>query len=121
MDLELPPDFKEFLKLLNAYRVEYLLIGGWAVGYHGYPRATHEMDIWIAMNPKNAKRIVAALREFGFASSALSEEMFLQDKRIVRMGVVPMCLGITTTISASNLPNVTPNELPIPLMASESI
>jgi hypothetical protein len=51
MDLELPPDFKEFLKLLNAQKVEYLLIGGYAVGYYGYPRATAGMDIWIAVHP----------------------------------------------------------------------
>jgi hypothetical protein len=41
--IHLPPDFKEFLKLLNAHQVEYLLIGGYAVGYHGYPRATVDM------------------------------------------------------------------------------
>ncbi|MBI5650193.1 MAG: hypothetical protein HZC40_07095 [Chloroflexi bacterium] len=102
MDIELPPDFKEFLKLLNAHRVEYLLIGGWAVGYHGYPRTTHDMDIWIAMNPKNANRMVATLREFGFDMPDLAPEMFLQDKRIVRMGIVPMRLEITTTISGVN-------------------
>ena len=48
--IHLPPDFKEFLKLLNAHKVEYLLIGGYAVGYHGYPRATADMDIWIAID-----------------------------------------------------------------------
>jgi hypothetical protein len=47
MDLALPNDFKEFLRLLNSYQVEYLLIGGYAVGYHGYPRATNDMDVWV--------------------------------------------------------------------------
>ena len=51
--IHLPSDFKEFLKLLNAHQVEYLLIGGYAAGFHGYPRATVDMDIWIAMNPAN--------------------------------------------------------------------
>jgi len=64
MDIELPLDFKEFLKLLNAKKVRYLLIGGYAVGYHGYPRATNDMDVWIAVHPDNAKRIVKVLREF---------------------------------------------------------
>lgn len=64
--IRLLPDVKEFLKLLNAHEVEYLLIGGYAVAYHGYPRATADMDIWIAMHPANADRIVAALKEFGF-------------------------------------------------------
>ena len=98
MDIELPPDFKEFLKLLNAHRVEYLLIGGYAVGYHGYPRATHDLDIWIAVHPNNAKRVVAALRQFGFDMPELSAALFLRD-RIVRMGVPPLRIEITTAIS----------------------
>ncbi len=64
--VRLPHDFKEFLKLLNANKVEYLLIGGYAVGYYGYPRATADMDIWVAIHPENAEKIVGALREFGF-------------------------------------------------------
>ena len=99
MDIELPPDFKEFLKLLHANKVEYLLIGGYAVGYHGYPRATHDMDIWIAIHPNNAKRVVAALREFGFDMPELSPNLFLQDQSIVRMGVPPLRIEITTAIS----------------------
>ncbi|HEY9529710.1 MAG TPA: hypothetical protein VIR02_21640 [Anaerolineales bacterium] len=57
MDIELPVDFKEFLKLLNENGVRYLLIGGYAVGYHGYPRATNDMDVWIAIHPDNAQRV----------------------------------------------------------------
>ena len=66
MDLELPKDFKEFLRLLRARGVEYLLIGGWAVGYHGYPRATDDLDVWIAISPTNAERVVSVFKEFGF-------------------------------------------------------
>ena len=54
MAIELPPDFREFLRLLKAHKVRYLLIGGHAVGYHGYPRATQDLDIWIAVAPDNA-------------------------------------------------------------------
>src|SRR6266850_6673908 len=54
--VNLPPDFKEFLQLLSAHQVEDLLIGGYAVAYHGYPRATADMDIWIALHPQNAER-----------------------------------------------------------------
>jgi predicted nucleotidyltransferase len=99
MDIELPPDFKEFLSLLKTHGVEYLLIGGYAVGYHGYPRATHDMDIWIAIHPDNAERMVSALQEFGFDTPQLSASLFLQDKSIVRMGIPPMRLEITTAIS----------------------
>lgn len=97
--IQLPPDFKEFLQLLNTHKVEYLLIGGYAVGYYGYPRATGDMDIWIAVHPNNARRLVATLREFGFALPDLNETLFLQQNRITRMGVPPLRLEILTSIS----------------------
>ena len=97
--IRLPPDFREFLQLLNSHQVEYLLIGGYAVGYHGYPRATADMDIWIAIHPQNAERVVAALKEFGFDVPELSVELFLKEDQIVRMGVPPVKIDIATTIS----------------------
>ena len=99
MELRLPQDFKEFLKLLNAKGVEYLLIGGYAVGYHGYPRATADMDIWVAVKPENAEKLMAVLRDFGFDMPELTPELFLKEKNIVRMGIPPMRIEITTGIS----------------------
>ena len=99
MDMVLPPDFKEFLKLLNDKNIQYLLIGGYAVGYHGYPRATNDMDIWIAINPQTAKKMVMVLKEFGFNVPQLSEELFLKEKSVVRMGIAPIRIEILTTIS----------------------
>jgi len=99
MDMVLPPDFKEFLKLLNDKNIQYLLIGGYAVGYHGYPRATNDMDIWIAINPPTAKKMVIVLKEFGFNTPQLSEELFLKEKSVVRMGIAPIRIEILTTIS----------------------
>jgi hypothetical protein len=75
MDQRLPPDFKEFLRLLASHEVEYLLIGGYAVGYYGYPRSTQDLDVWIALSPQNAARMVAALREFGFGTPNLSADL----------------------------------------------
>jgi len=102
MDIELPFDFKEFLRLLNEKKVRYLLIGGYAVGYHGYPRATNDMDIWIAQQPENAERVVAALQKFGFNLPELKPELFLKENAIIRMGVPPMRLEISTGISGVN-------------------
>jgi hypothetical protein len=99
MELELPLDFKEFLKLLNEKNVRYLLIGGYAVGYHGYPRATNDMDVWIAVHPDNAKKLVVVLREFGFDLPELTPELFLNENKIIRMGNPPMRLEISTGIS----------------------
>jgi len=95
----LPSDFKEFLKLLNAHKVEYLLVGGYAVGYYGYPRATTDMDIWIAINPENAERVVTILKEFGFKPAELSPELFLKEWQIIRLGVPPVRIELATTIS----------------------
>jgi len=83
--IHLPLDFKEFLRLLNAHQVKYLLIGGYAVGYHGYPRATAGMDIWVAIDPQNAEKLVAVLVEFGFAVPELSPGLFLKEDQIIRM------------------------------------
>ncbi len=95
----LPQDFKEFLRLLNAHGVEYLLIGGYAVAYHGYPRATADMDIWVAMEPENADKIVAALKEFGFDLPELSTDLFLIPEKIIRMGAPPIRIEIMTSIA----------------------
>ena len=99
MELALPPDFKEFLKLLKEHDVRYLLIGGYAVGYFGYARATEDMDIWVVAHPENAQKIVAALKAFGFDNLDLKPELFLQKQKIIRMGLPPMRLEIATSIS----------------------
>jgi hypothetical protein len=88
--IRLPADFKEFLKLLGVHEVEYLLIGGYAVGYHGYPRATGDMDVFVASHQENADKLVAALKEFGFDLPELSAELFLKENQVVRMGVPPL-------------------------------
>ena len=59
--LPLPPDFKDFLQLLNSAKVEYLLVGGYAVGHYGYPRTTGDVDIWVAATPSNAEKIAKVL------------------------------------------------------------
>jgi hypothetical protein len=97
--IHLPQDFKDFLKLLNAHHVEYLLIGGYAVGYYGYPRATADMDIWVAVNPANADKIVSVLKKFGFDLPDLSPELFLKEWQIIRMGVPPVRIELNTSIS----------------------
>ena len=98
MDAQLPDDFKEFLRLLGAHRVEYLLVGGYAVGLHGYPRATVDLDIWVSSTPPNAVRLVAALREFGFDVPALEPSLFLDPSSIVRFGVPPFRIEVMTAI-----------------------
>lgn len=97
--MTLPPDFKEFLNLLNSERVEYLVIGGYAVGHHGYPRTTVDLDIWIANSPENVARTVTALERFGFSSAREFAHLLTRERQVVRMGVPPLRLEILTTIS----------------------
>ncbi|HOC31862.1 MAG TPA: hypothetical protein PKK84_06445 [Armatimonadota bacterium] len=97
--IPLPPDFKEFLRLLNSKRVEYLVIVGYAVAHYGYVRATADMDVWVAVNPTNAERAVEAIREFGFNVPELTTSLLLEPGRIVRMGNPPLRLEVLTTIS----------------------
>ncbi|MEW6248678.1 MAG: DUF6036 family nucleotidyltransferase [Nitrospirota bacterium] len=97
--INLPPDFKEFLRLLNEHHVEYLLVGGYAVAYHGYPRATADMDVWIATHPDNARRVVSALRTFGFDLPELTPALFQQPGQIIRLGRPPVRIEIATSVS----------------------
>lgn len=73
---ELPHDFKEFLRLLADHKAEYLLIGGYAVGYYGYPRTTANMDVWVAIDDANAAKLVRILTEFGMAADELTPACF---------------------------------------------
>lgn len=94
----LPDDFKEFLRLFNARSVDYLVVGGYAVGLHGYPRATVDLDVWVRATAVNAERIIEALRAFGFDVPTLEPRLFLDPLSIVRFGVPPFRIGIMTSI-----------------------
>jgi predicted nucleotidyltransferase len=97
--LELHPDFKDFLKLLTSHGVEYLIVGGYAVGYHGYPRATGDMDVWIKVSESNAQKMALALRDFGMSEEEVSEQLFLERDKIIRMGMPPVRIEIITGAS----------------------
>jgi hypothetical protein len=76
-----------------------ILIGGYAVGYHGYPRATADLDVWLAVHAANAEKVVAALKEFGFDSPDLSPDLFLKQWQIIQLGAPPARIKLATTIS----------------------
>lgn len=73
MELELPQDFKELFKLLNANNLRYLMIGRYAVGVYGYPRTTNDIDIFVSDDAENIRNITKALQDFGFIGFDLSE------------------------------------------------
>ncbi|NOZ11110.1 MAG: hypothetical protein GXP09_08750 [Gammaproteobacteria bacterium] len=89
-------DFKEFIRLLNKNDVKYLVVGGYALAFHGYPRYTKDIDFWLWINKQNAKNILKTLREFGFSSLDIKEEDFLSPGYVIQSGqllTVPMTPG----------------------------
>lgn len=96
--MEIHPDFKELLELLNAHEVEYLIVGGYALALHGSPRFTGDLDIYINTHRSNAKKVLCVLREFGFGALNLSEEDFTADDQIVQLGVPPVRIDFVTSI-----------------------
>lgn len=109
--IRLPADFRDFLKLLNSHRVEYLLIGGYAVCFHGFYRTTADIDFWVAVSPENASKLVGMIREFGFNTPQLSEALFLNKGRIIRMGIEPTRIEILTEISGCDFAACYPRRL----------
>lgn len=96
--IQIPADFLDFLKLLESHEVEYLLVGGYAVGIHGYPRPTGDIDIWVAMKTSNAEKIMCVLTDFGYDIPSLQADLFLKEESLVRLGVPPRRLEILTAI-----------------------
>lgn len=97
--IELHPDFKEFLRLLNSKDVKYLLVGGYAVCFHGYARTTADMDILIAIDAQNAQKVCKVLHEFGFSEGQVQPQLFLQTDQVIRMGIAPVKIEIITSAS----------------------
>ncbi len=97
--IQLPTEFSELLKLLNACEVKYLVVGGYAVAYHGYPRTTGDIDFWIEQTRENAERAARALRQFGFDVPALEPALFMEADQLVRMGYPPLRVEILTSLS----------------------
>ncbi len=96
---KLNENFTDFLKLLNEHNVTYLLIGGYAVGYHGYVRATGDLDIYYDRTKQNSEALVLVFKKFGFDLPNLTNELFLEENKIVRIGVPPLRLEVMNSIS----------------------
>ena len=98
-------DFKEFIELLNANNVKYLIVGGYAVGFHGYPRYTKDLDIWILTSHENAENILTSLKLFGFGSLGLQKEDFLKPDEFVQLGYPPNRIDIVMSCDGVDFEN----------------
>lgn len=91
-------DFKEFVSLLIESKVEYLIVGGYAVGIYGHPRYTGDLDIWLNATLENAVRIVKAVNLFGFSSFGLTPDDFTKEGNVIQLGYPPLRIDLLTQI-----------------------
>jgi hypothetical protein len=99
LTLDVQPDFRDLLALFNAHKAEYVVVGAYALAFHGAPRFTGDMDILVRPGVRNARRIIAALAEFGFASLGLTAGDFKESGRVVQLGVAPVRIDLVTSLT----------------------
>ena len=90
--------FREFIELLEKNKVRYLIVGGYAVGLHGFPRYTGDLDVFIAISEQNAKAVLEGIKDFGFSDLGLSENDFLEEEIVVEIGREPLKIQVLTGI-----------------------
>ena len=94
------PAFRDLLESFNRHEVDYVIVGGYALAFHGAPRFTGDMDIFVRPDPRNAQRILDALADFGFASPDLAVEDFVALDKVVQLGVAPVRVDLLTSVTA---------------------
>jgi hypothetical protein len=97
--VKLQKDLREFIELLNSHKVEYLLVGGHAVAYHGHPRYTGDIDFFVRPSRENAEKVVAAVGAFGFQEAGFDVDTFTEPEKVIQLGRPPNRIDILTSIS----------------------
>ena len=110
--MEVQQDFRELLALFNDHRVSYVIVGGYALAFHGAPRFTGDLDIFVKPDHENAGRIVAALGAFGFASLGLTESDFERPDQVIQLGVSPVRVDLLTSITGLSWEEVIASRVP---------
>lgn len=109
--MEIQNDFKELLELLNAHNVEFLIVGGYALAFHGAPRYTGDLDIYVKPDAGNAKKIVKTLNDFGFSGLRFTEDDFSTPGKIVQLGCPPVRVDIISSITGVSWDNASKNSI----------
>jgi len=97
--MDVQKDFRELLELFNKHNVEYMIVGGYALAFHGAPRYTGDLDIFVRPDSINAQRIISALKDFGFESVGLTETDFERPDNVIQLGVPPVRIDIVTSLT----------------------
>ena len=110
--MEVQPDFRELLALLNKHAVEYIIVGDYALAFYGAPRFTGDIDIFVCPQSQNAARILNALNEFGFGSAGLTEEDFSTPHKVVQLGAPPVRVDLITSLTGVSWEEVVATRAP---------
>jgi hypothetical protein len=88
--------------LLNDHQVKYLIVDGYAVGFHSRPKFTQDLDVWIEPNEENADRVLKVLRDFGFGELEITVKDLTSPDRVIQLGSVPLRIDVVTSVSGLN-------------------
>jgi len=97
--MEIQPDFRDLLKLFNDHSVDYMIVGGYALAFHGAPRFTGDMDLFVKPDEINARKIIEALKKFGFNPEGFSLSDFSTPDKVIQLGAPPVRVDIVTSLS----------------------
>jgi hypothetical protein len=110
--MEAHPDFKDLLALLNEHKVEYIIVGAYALAFHGAPRFTGDIDIYVNPTKENANRIVSALSAFGFGTLGLTPEDFQKLDQVIQLGVPPVRIDLITSVTGVSWDQASVGKMP---------
>ncbi len=117
--MRLHKDIREFIALCLSQKVEFLLVGGYALAFHGAPRFTEDIDLMVLVSPGNADRLLLALREFGFGDAGISRDDFLEADQVIQLGRAPNRIDILTGISGVTWQEAWASRIPVILDGME--
>ena len=125
--MKLSPDLREFIELLNSHKVEFLIVGAHALAFHGLPRYTKDVDIFIATDHRNAEAVAKVIQEFGFGSTRPTSDDFLSPNLVIQLGVEPHRIDLLTGLSgiawgeawASKIPGIL-DDIPVAFLSRET-
>jgi len=106
-------DYNDILSALCAEGAEFLVVGAYAVGVHGIPRATGDIDIWVRPTSENARRVMRALKRFGAALLDLTEEDLATSDTVFQMGMAPSRIDVLTGISGVTFDQAWPSRMTV--------
>lgn len=109
--MELQKDFKELLELFNKHKVEYVIVGAYALAFHGCPRYTGDLDILVKPDRNNAKKILKAMKDFGFGSLKLNLKDLSSPGKVIQLGMPPIRIDILTSVTGVTWERISANRM----------